>query len=77
MILFQAIPAGETNYKLFRALVTVANNAVTSHSVAEIRDAAGGRIPGRLTDPSFAVVTTGGDNPCGRLSSFPSSRCAF
>jgi hypothetical protein len=72
VILFQAIPAGETSYKLFRALVTVANNAVTSQSVAEIRDAAGGRIPGRLTDPSFAVVTT--DNTLRvAFSSFPST----
>jgi hypothetical protein len=71
VILFQAIPAGETNYKLFRALVTIANNAVTSQSVAEIRDAAGGRIPGRLTDPSFALVTT--DNTLRvAFSSFPS-----
>jgi hypothetical protein len=71
VILFQAIPAGETNYKIFRALVTIANNAVTSQSVAEIRDAAGGRIPGRLTDPSFALVTT--DNTLRvAFSSFPS-----
>jgi len=71
VILFQAIPAGETDYKLFRALVTVANNAVTAQSVAEIRDAAGARIPGRLTDPSFAVVTL--DNTLRvAFSSFPS-----
>jgi hypothetical protein len=71
VILFQAIPAGETAYKLFRALVTIANNAVTAQSVAEIRDAAGARIPGSLTDPSFAVVTT--DNTLRvAFSSFPS-----
>jgi hypothetical protein len=71
VILFQAIPAGETDYKLFLALVTVANNAVISQSVAEIRDAAGARIPGRLTDPSFALVTS--DNTLRvAFSSFPS-----
>jgi hypothetical protein len=58
VILFQARPAGEISYKLFRALVTIANNAVTSQRVAELRDAAGGRIPGQLTDPSFALVTS-------------------
>jgi hypothetical protein len=55
-ILFQAIPVGETDYKLFHALVTIANNSVTSQIVAEIRDATGARIPGRLTDPSFGIV---------------------
>ena len=71
MILFQAIPAGETNYKLFRARVTLAGNAVTSQSVAEIRDAAGARIPGKLTDPSFALVLS--DNTLRiAYSSFPS-----
>jgi len=39
--------------------------------VAEIRDAAGARIPGKLTDPSFALVTT--DNTLRiAYSSFPS-----
>ena len=71
VILFQAIPVGETNYKLFRAMVTLAGNAVTSQSVAEIRDAAGVRIPGNLTDPSFALVTS--DNTLRiAFSSFPS-----
>jgi hypothetical protein len=61
VILFQAIPAipaGGTESKLFRAQVTIANNAVTFQRVDEIRDAAGARIPGKLTDPSFALVTT-------------------
>jgi hypothetical protein len=71
VILFQAIPVGETNYKLFRAMVTLTGNAVTSQSVAEIRDAAGVRIPGNLTDPSFALVTS--DNTLRiAFSSFPS-----
>jgi len=55
-ILFQAIPAGETNYKLFLALVTNEGNVVTNRRVGEIRDAAGGRIPGKLTDPSCGIV---------------------
>jgi hypothetical protein len=71
VILFQAIPAGETNYKLFRALVTISGKAVASQSVAEIRDAAGARIPGKLADPSFALVTS--DNTLRiAFSSFPS-----
>jgi hypothetical protein len=57
-ILFQAIPVGETNHKLFLALVTSENNTVTNRRVGEIRDAAGGRIPGKLTDPSCGIVTS-------------------
>ncbi len=71
VVLFQAIPAGETNHKLFLALLTIDNNVVTSRRVGEIRDAAGGRIPGRLTDPSFGIVTS--DNTLRvAYSSFPS-----
>jgi hypothetical protein len=71
VILFQAIPAGETNYKLFRALVTLDNNVVKTQSVSEVRDAAGARIPGKLTDPSFELMTT--DNTLRvAYSSFPS-----
>ena len=71
VILFQAIPAGDTTPKLFRALVTIGNNNVTSSHVDEIRDAAGARIPGKLTDPSFALVIT--DNTMRvAFSSFPS-----
>jgi len=71
VILFQAIPVGDTSYKLFRALLTIDNNAVTSQRVDEIRDAAGARIPGSLTDPSFGVVFT--DNTLRvAYSSFPS-----
>ena len=58
-ILFQAIPVGDNTYKLFLAQVTIGNNAVTSQRVDEIRDAAGARIPGKLTDPSFALVPNG------------------
>ena len=70
-IVFQAIPAGETGYKLFRARVTIANNAVTSSRVDEIRDAAGARIPGRLTDPSFVFVPSDSTLRLA-FSSFPS-----
>ena len=71
VILFQAIPVGDVDYKLFRALVKIENNVVTSQSVNEIRDTAGARIPGKLTDPSFALVTT--DNTLRvTFSSFPS-----
>lgn len=70
-ILFQAIPSGETDYKLFHALIKIGSNAVTSQRVAEIRDAAGVRIPGRLTDPTFGIVTS--DNTLRiAFSSFPS-----
>jgi len=57
-ILFQARPAPGADYKLFRALVTIGNDTVTSQRVDEIRDAAGVRFPWKLTDPSFALVTT-------------------
>jgi len=71
VILFQAIPVGDTSYKLFRALLTVVNHAVTSQRVDEIRDAAGARIPGELTDPSSGIVVT--DNTLRvAYSSFPS-----
>jgi hypothetical protein len=56
VVLFQAIPLGDTSPKLFRARVTIANNNVTSNHVDEIRSAAGGRMPGGLTDPSFNLV---------------------
>ena len=38
--------------------MTIGNNAVTSQRVDEIRDAAGARIPGSLTDPSFGIVVS-------------------
>ena len=70
-ILFQAIPAGQTDHKLFRALVTVDNNAVKNQLVAEVRDASGARMSGRLTDPSFAFVAA--DNSMRvAFSSYPS-----
>ncbi len=58
-ILFQAIPVGDNTYKLFLAKVTIGSNVVLSQRVDEIRDAAGARIPGKLTDPSFDLVPNG------------------
>lgn len=56
VILFQAVPAGGSDPKLFRALVTVDNNAVLSAGVKEVMDPSSGRMAGRLVDPSFAPV---------------------
>jgi hypothetical protein len=71
MIVFQAVPAGETDSKIFRALVTLDNNTAISIRVNEIRDAAGARIPGKLTDPSFDFIVN--DNTLRvAYSSFPS-----
>jgi len=58
VILFQAIPSGDTDFKLFRALLTIDNNAVTTQRVDEIVDPLAGRMPGKLVDPSFAVVVS-------------------
>ncbi|MHB1012946.1 MAG: hypothetical protein ACYC37_08615 [Desulfobacteria bacterium] len=57
-IVFQAIPSDNpaAGFKLFLARLTINNNTVTSQRVTEIRDAAGARIPGNLTDPSFGFV---------------------
>jgi hypothetical protein len=72
LIVFQAVPAGETNPKIFRALVTVDGNAVKSSLVTEVRDATGGRIPGKLTDPSFDINVN--DNTMRvAFSSYPSA----
>jgi hypothetical protein len=58
-ILFQAIPVGgSTSYKLFRALVTIENNAVTSRRIDKIQGAPEDDSGRGLTDPSFALVTT-------------------
>ncbi|TFH29092.1 MAG: hypothetical protein E4G97_07805 [Deltaproteobacteria bacterium] len=56
MILFQAIPVGETNFKLFLAHVTIDSNTVTTQQVKEVLNPASGRIPGNLVDPSFVPV---------------------
>ena len=55
-ILFQAIPVGDTNFKLFVAVVTVDNNAVTAQQVKEVRNPVSGRMPGNLVDPSFGLA---------------------
>ncbi len=62
IIVFQAVPAGlgSGDYRLFRALVNIANNAVTTQSVSEIVGANGVRMSGPLTDPSFRPVTSDG-----------------
>jgi hypothetical protein len=72
VILFQAIPVGGgSDYKLFRALVTIDNNTVTSRRIDRILDASGNDFLGGLTDPSFALVTT--DNTMRiAFSSYPS-----
>jgi hypothetical protein len=57
-ILFQAIPVGDNNYKLFRALVTISSNAVLTQQVKEVRNPASGRMAGNLVDPSFALVAS-------------------
>jgi len=56
VILFQAIPPSGTEYKLFRALITLGNNSVIFHRVDEILDNAGSRMAGSLADPSFGLV---------------------
>jgi hypothetical protein len=57
-ILFQAIPAGDTNYKLFLALVTIDGNTVKTQQVKEVRNPLSGRMSGNLVDPSFALVVS-------------------
>ena len=57
-ILFQAIPVGDTNYKLFLALVTIDNNAVKTQRVKEVLNPVSGRITGSLVDPSFALAAS-------------------
>ncbi|HEX9205025.1 MAG TPA: hypothetical protein VF853_03775 [Candidatus Deferrimicrobiaceae bacterium] len=58
VVLFQAVPAGGTESKLFRALISLGNNAVTRQTVEEVRDPSGLPMAGALSDPSFGLVTT-------------------
>ncbi len=58
VILFQAVPAGDTNFKLFRALVAIDNNTVKSQQVNEVKDPFSGRMAGVLVDPSFGMVVS-------------------
>jgi hypothetical protein len=62
VIVFQAVPAGlaSGDYRLFRALVTIASDVVSTQTVSEIVDSGGARMPGPLTDPSFAPVVSDG-----------------
>lgn len=60
VVVFQAVPAGAGagNYKLFRAIVHISGNAVTSQVVNEIVDSASVRLGGTLVDPSFQLSTS-------------------
>ena len=58
VVLFQAIPAGGSDYKLFRALLVIDNNAVRTQQVKEIVHPVAGPMAGNLVDPSFGLVTT-------------------
>jgi hypothetical protein len=58
VVLFQAKRAPlDAGYKLFRALISLDNNAVKTQVVEEVRDASGTPLPGSQTDPSFGLVT--------------------
>ncbi|MBE0604725.1 MAG: hypothetical protein IH610_00375 [Deltaproteobacteria bacterium] len=72
VILFQARPGPGADYKLFRALVTLSNNAVTFQRVDKIVNASGNDfLTTALTDPSFALVTVD-DTLRVAFSSYPS-----
>jgi len=58
VVLFQAIPTGGSESKLFRALLSLDNNVVTAQQVNEVSDSLGVRMAGTLIDPSFALVTS-------------------
>jgi hypothetical protein len=59
VIVFQAVPSGlgAGDYRLFRALLTLDNNAVKTQLVSEILNANGTRMAGPLVDPSFRTVS--------------------
>jgi hypothetical protein len=60
IVVFQGIPtqATDNNYKLFRALINVSGNAVTSQIVDEIVLPGPVEIAGNLVDPSFQYSPT-------------------
>ncbi|MBP2676119.1 MAG: hypothetical protein H6Q84_2959 [Deltaproteobacteria bacterium] len=60
VVVFQGVPAGtgQGNYKLFRAIINISNNVVTSHTVKEIVDSGSSRLSGVLVDPSFQLSTS-------------------
>ena len=54
VIIFQAIPnGGGSEYKIFRALITLSSNVVVSQTVEEILNQNSSRISGDLVDPDF------------------------
>jgi hypothetical protein len=59
IIVFQAVPSGlgPGDYRLYRALVNVEGDVVSTQSVTEILGSNGSRMAGPLTDPSFQPVT--------------------
>jgi hypothetical protein len=58
VVVFQATPPAGSGSRLFRALISLANNAVKSQVVDEIKDSSGLSLQeGNLTDPSFGLVT--------------------
>ncbi len=60
IVVFQAVPAGlgAGDYRLFRALLTIDNNAVGTQVVHEVLGSSGIRMAGPLVDPSFQPVTS-------------------
>lgn len=59
VILFQAIPAGDTVYKLFIANLALSGNGVASHTVRRIgKDIAGNPLDNDCEDASFALVAS-------------------
>src|SRR5512139_560169 len=58
VVLFQAIPSDDLSagYRLFRAVLSLGNNAVAAQQVKEVRGPLGVRMAGTLIDPSFALV---------------------
>jgi hypothetical protein len=62
VVVFQGVPTGtgQGNYKLFRAIINIRNNVVTSHTVSEIVDSGSNRLSGVLVDPSFQPSTSDG-----------------
>ena len=60
VVVFQGVPAGtgSGNYKLFRAIINIRNNVVTSHTVSEIVDSGSNRLGGILVDPAFQLATS-------------------
>jgi hypothetical protein len=65
VVLFQALPGDDpaAGYRLFRALLSLDNNAVVAQQVSEVRDPLGIRMSGVLIDPSFALVGSDGTAP--------------